>query len=383
MARLGTIDRIAADLVALRAADQFRDLSTRTGIELGSNDYLGLSSHPRLRRAIALAVQEDARVASTGSRLLSGNSYRWEQLETEFAKFVGAEASLYFPSGYAANVGLLSAILRPVDTVFSDNSNHASLIDGIRLSGARKVIFPHLDLGYLEEALRREDGPGEKIIVVESVFSMDGDHSLLPELISLCEQYDAGLIVDEAHTIGVEGEQGSGVTKSLGVAGCMLARVFPCGKALVSMGAFVAGTQTLKDFLINRARTFMFTTALPPYCAAHIREAVKLVADADVERRRLTELGRHLRKRLQVAGFDIGRSDSQIIPLLLGSNEAALGVAAAMNSAHFAVRAIRPPTVPEGASRLRLSLNATLSIPEMDRLVEALVATRESKALPQ
>jgi 8-amino-7-oxononanoate synthase len=212
---------------------------------------------------------------------------------------------------------------------------------------------------------------------------MDGDHSLLPELISLCEQHDAGLIVDEAHTIGVEGEQGSGVTKSLGVPDCILARVFPCGKALASMGAFVAGTQMLKDFLINRARTFMFTTALPPYCAAHIREAVKLAADADVERRRLTELGRYLRKRLQVAGFDIGASDSQIIPLIFGSNEAALAVAAAMNSAHFAVRAIRPPTVPEGTSRLRLSLNATLSIPEMDRLVEALVATRESKALPQ
>ena len=378
-----TIRRITADLAALRAADQFRDLSVRSGIELGSNDYLGLSSHPRLKRAIALALQKDARVASTGSRLLSGNSERWEQLETEFAEFVGAEASLYFPSGYAANIGLLSAVLRPVDTVFSDSSNHASLIDGIRLSGARKMIFPHLDLGFLKEALRLEDGPGEKIVVVESVFSMDGDHAPLPELISLCEQCDAGLIVDEAHTIGVEGEQGRGVTRSAAAAGCMLARVFPCGKALASMGAFVAGSKALKDFLINRARTFIFTTALPPYCAAHVQEAVKLVAEADAERQQLAKLGSYLRKRLQAAGFDIGGSDSQIIPLILGSNEAALAVAAAMNSAHFAVRAIRPPTVPQGTSRLRLSLNATLSIPEMDHLVESLVAARESKAVPQ
>src|SRR6516162_2025613 len=152
------LDRMMAELAALRAADQFRDLTVPAGIQLGSNDYLGLSSHPRLQAAVARTLEEDDRFAATGSRLLSGHHRRWEKLEEEFAAFVGAEAALYFPSGYAANVGLLSAVLKPEDVVFSDASNHASLIDGIRLSRARKVVFPHLGLNSLEDALRRHNG---------------------------------------------------------------------------------------------------------------------------------------------------------------------------------------------------------------------------------
>src|SRR5213594_1679194 len=157
------VNRLADDLQALQAADQLRDLTIPTGMQLGSNDYLGLSTHPKIRAAIRGALDEDGRVCSTGSRLLSGNHERWEQLEDEFAKFVGAEAALYFPSGYAANIGLLTAILKPEDTVFSDAANHASLIDGIHLSRARKVIFPHLNLDFLEDALRREPTHGERI----------------------------------------------------------------------------------------------------------------------------------------------------------------------------------------------------------------------------
>src|SRR5438034_9937458 len=174
--------RLEDELAALRVQDQFRELTIPSGIDLGSNDYLGLSTDPRLKDAIVRAVTCDGRVASTGSRLLSGNSERWEQLEAEFAQFAGTEAALYFPSGYAANVGLLSSILKPTDTVFSDSGNHASLIDGIRLSRARKIVFPHLDLTYLEDALPRSDGHGERIVVVESVFSMDGDRTPLREL---------------------------------------------------------------------------------------------------------------------------------------------------------------------------------------------------------
>src|SRR2546425_11844232 len=171
------LNRLADDLRALQAADQLRDLTIPAGMQLVSNDYLGLSTHPEIKAAIRGALDEDGRVCSTGSRLLSGNHERWEQLEAEFAKFVGAEAALYFPSGYAANIGLLSSILRPEDTVFSDSANHASLIDGIRLSNARKVVFPHLDLDYLEDALRRDTTIGQKVVVVESVFSMEGDHA--------------------------------------------------------------------------------------------------------------------------------------------------------------------------------------------------------------
>ena len=360
------LDRMKADLTALQSADRLRELALPEGVQLGSNDYLGLASHPRLQMAIARAIEEDERFAATGSRLLSGNHPRWEELEAEFAAFAGAEAAVYFSSGYAANVGLLSCILQPEDTVFSDQSNHASLIDGVRLSRARKVIFPHLDVNFLEQSLRGCSTGGRKIVVIESIFSMEGDHAPLDDLIDLCGRYDASLILDEAHSLGVEIKRRPDV----------LATVYPCGKALASMGAFVAGSQTLRDYLINHARSFIFSTALPPYCAAHIQEAIALVSGADAERARLERLSAHLRLKLRAAGFDIGRSDSQIIPIILGADETALRFAAAASAAGFAIRAIRPPTVPEGTARLRVSVNAALSMPDLDRFVETMLAAR-------
>jgi 8-amino-7-oxononanoate synthase len=374
-------ERLKAELAALREQDQFRELSIPAGIDLGSNDYLGLSTHPRLKAAIIKAVSNDSRVASTGSRLLSGNSQRWEELEADFAEFVGAEAALYFPSGYAANIGLLSSVLKRTDTVFSDSANHASIIDGIRLSFARKIVFPHLDLEYLEQAMKRTTATGNRFVVVESVFSMEGDRAPLSDLLDLCKRNDAALIVDEAHSIGVDGPEGRGMISVLGRTEGTLATVHTCGKALASMGAFVAGSRTLRDFLINRARTFIFTTALPPYCAAHVREGLHLARQADVERARLVELSRHFRERLRGAGFSTGASASQIVPLILGSNEAALRFASAVSVAGFAVRAIRPPTVPAGAARLRLSLNATLSFSDLDAVLDALATARESETV--
>src|SRR5690349_2493598 len=194
------LERMAAALSALRAADQLRDLTVARGIPLSSNDYLGLATHPRLKEAIAAALSKDHRAASTGSRLLSGNHERWLQLESTFAEFLGTAAALYFPSGYAANVGLLASCLSAEDVVFSDAANHASIIDGIRLSHARRVIFPHLDLDRLKHELRAVTTSGHKIVVVESIFSMEGDRAPLNELIALCERFDAFLIVDEAHS---------------------------------------------------------------------------------------------------------------------------------------------------------------------------------------
>jgi 8-amino-7-oxononanoate synthase len=373
--------RLEDELAALREQDQFRELAIPVGIDLGSNDYLGLSSDPRLKDAIVRAVKSVGRVASTGSRLLSGNSERWEALEADFAKFVGSEAALYFPSGYAANIGLLTSLLKRTDTVFSDSSNHASIVDGIRLAFARKVVFPHLDLDYLEKAIQRTSGTGDRVVVVESVFSMEGDRAPLQDLMSLCERYDAALIVDEAHSVGVDGPHGRGMMASIGRRDTILATIHPCGKALASMGAFVAGSQTLRDFLVNRARTFIFTTALPPYCAAHIQEALKLVQEANAERMCLRELSDYLRRSLMAAGFNTGASDSQIVPLVLGSNEAALRFAASVSGAGFAVRAIRPPTVPAGTARLRLSLNAKLSFGDLELVTEALVAARDSEVV--
>jgi 8-amino-7-oxononanoate synthase len=205
-------------------------------------------------------------------------------------------------------------------------------------------------------------------VVVESVFSMDGDQAPLDELGELCNKYDASLIVDEAHTVGLNRPLPT-VSR--------LATVYPCGKALASMGAFVAGPRALRDYLVNHARTFIFSTALPPYCAAHVHEAIALVSEADSGRARLRETGHYLRGRLREAGFNIGRSDSQIIPVILGSNETALRFAAAVTAGGFAIRAIRPPTVPTGTARLRVSLNSGLSTADLDRFVDALLAARE------
>jgi len=366
------IERMAARLCALRDADQFRELLVPAGIPLCSNDYLGLATHPRLKEAIARALEQDAQVASTGSRLLSGNHARWEQLESQFADFIGVEAALYFPSGYAANIGLLGSILKVDDTVFSDAANHASLIDGIRLSRANRVVFPHLDMNYLEDALRAQTGSGEKVVVVESIFSMDGDRAPIAQLVGLCERFDASLIIDEAHATGVVGTGGRGLVYAAGRSEHVLATVHTCGKALASMGAFVAGSRTLREFLINHARPFIFTTALPPYCAAHVSEAVVLASQADREREHLANVSEHLRARMRAAGFSVTTSESQIVPLILGSNQTALRFAAALAGAGFAVRAIRPPTVPPGSARLRFSLNATLSTSNIDALMNAL-----------
>jgi 8-amino-7-oxononanoate synthase len=374
--------RLEDELAALREQDQFRELSIPVGIDLGSNDYLGLSSDPRLKEAIIRAVNSDRRVASTGSRLLSGNSERWDALEAEFADFLGTEAALYFPSGYAANIGLLTSLLRRTDTVFSDSSNHASIIDGIRLSFARKVVFPHLNLDYLESAMKRAT-TGQRVVIVESVFSMEGDRAPFPELVGLCDRYNAALIVDEAHSIGVDGPQGRGILASIGRPDSVVASIHTCGKALAAIGAFVAGSRTLRNFLINRARTFIFTTALPPYCAAHIRESLKLASEADAARARLRELSEYLRRNLKAGGFDTGRSDSQIIPLILGTNEEALRFAASVCAAGFAIRAIRPPTVPAGTARLRLSLNAGLSFANLEAVTKALVAARDREVVRQ
>ncbi|HUZ47983.1 MAG TPA: 8-amino-7-oxononanoate synthase [Terriglobia bacterium] len=372
-----TLRRLASELASLQSQSGLRRLARIEGINLFSNDYLGLSRDPRLRDAVAAALAAGLPVASTGSRLLSGNAAVWEELEAEFAGFIGAEAALFFSSGYAANVGLLAALLRPEDTVFSDQSNHASLVDGILLSRARKVIFPHLDLNFLEDALARSSASGgEKFIVVESVFSMDGDRAPLDDLLDLAERFGAELIVDEAHATGVFGPRGRGLVAAAGGARQVLATVHPCGKALALAGGFVCCSETLKQYLVNRARPFIFSTALPPYFAAQIRRAVAIVSEADQERSHLQELAGFLRRELQRGGFDTGRSDSQIVPVILGGNDTAVHYADELCRAGFAVRPIRPPTVPAGTSRLRLSLNANLTTEILEKLASVLASAR-------
>jgi 7-keto-8-aminopelargonate synthetase-like enzyme len=274
-------------------------------------------------------------------------------------------------------VGLLTALLRPEDIVFSDSANHASLIDGIRLAKCQRVIFPHLDLRFLEDKLRSHaSAPGVRAIVVESIFSMEGDRAPLPDLYALATRYGAELIVDEAHATGVCGPRGSGCVADAGLSGRILATVHTCGKALGAAGAFVCGTEDLKRVLINRARTFIFSTGLPPYFASQVSTGMNLGREMDGERAHLAELGGFLRNQLRTSGFDTAASGSQIVPVILGSNAVAIQFAESLRSRGFGVRAIRPPTVPKGTARLRLSLTSKLSKETLSELVAALVQVR-------
>lgn len=374
--------RIDVGLAELASRDQLRRLGTIQGVNLCSNDYLGLSGDPRLRDAVSAALAEGLPVASTGSRLLSGNSEIWEDLESEIARFMGSQAALYFNSGYSANVGVLAALIRPGDVVFSDAANHASLIDGLRLAGARKVVFPHGDMNALERELRAGSSAGQKFIVTESIFSMDGDRAPIADLVALAERYGAELIIDEAHATAVVGPQGRGLVAACGLSDRVLLTIHPCGKALASMGCFVGCSEKLKQYLVNHARTFIFSTALPPYIAAQTRAALRIVAAADRERGDLAALTAFLRARLREAGFDIGKGDTQIVPVFLGENERAVRCAGLLNDAGFGVRPIRPPSVPPGTARLRISLSAKLSPAVLARFVDALVSIREQEQLP-
>ena len=263
-----TLSRLQAELENLRSDNQFRRLGSVSGVNLCSNDYLGLSRDSRLKGVIRSALDQET-VSSTGSRLLSGHHDAWDALEAKLASFVGAEGAVYFSSGYMANLGLFTSIIPPTATVFSDSANHASIIDGIRLARCRKIIFPHGDLDALERALRSTTGPGERFIVSESIFSMDGDCAKLGDVYGLADRYDAGLIIDEAHATGVAGPNGRGLVAARGRPDSVLATLHTCGKALASMGAFIACSETLRQYLINKARSFIFTTALPPYCSAN------------------------------------------------------------------------------------------------------------------
>ena len=363
-------------LRGLEARSQRRSLCEIAGVNLCSNDYLGLAEDERLRAAVMEAVREVPRVGGTGSRLLSGHLRVWDEIEQEFAEFAGTEAALYFGSGYAANMGVLTSLLGKSDTVFSDELNHASLIDGIRLSGARKVIYPHLDLDALERALREQAGTsGRKFVVTETVFSMDGDVVPLRDLVALAERFGAGVIVDEAHATGVHGSSGRGISAEAGVAsgsGVVVAAIHTCGKALASAGAFVCGSAVLKEHLINHARTFIFSTAMPPYMAGQIRAALRLALGMDARRAKLLSGARRLAAGLRALGYDTAGSSTQIVPVVVGGNEEALAAAEFLQQQGFAVRAIRPPTVKPGRARLRFSVTCAIAAGELERLENCL-----------
>jgi 8-amino-7-oxononanoate synthase len=353
--------RVRARLDELDRAGLRRSLRAPSGIDFSSNDYLGLAAHPMLKQRMAAAVCEHG-CGSTGSRLLRGERDCFSAIERRFAQFKGTERSLYFSSGYLANLAVLTTFPESGDVIFSDERNHASLIDGARLSRAKRVIFPHNDAVALAALMRDEACSGQRFIVTESLFSVDGDFAPLAEYAALCGETGAVVIVDEAHAVGIYGERGQGLGEDVFVS------VNTAGKSLGVAGAFVAGREWAIELLAQRARPFIFSTAPPPAVAAALDASLDLIESEPQRRERLLELVSYTRRRLGVA------EGSQIVPIVLGSNERAMAVAEALQHEGFDVRAIRPPTVLEGTARLRISINVNLSERIIDSFVDALCA---------
>ena len=369
-------DRVRARLKGLEQSGLVRTLNPPAGVDLSSNDSLGLANHPRVKAAMAAAIASEG-VGSTGSRLLRSERRRFAALEERFARFKGTERSLYFSSGYLANLAVMTTFAEGDDVIVSDERNHASLIDGIRLSPARREIVAHNDVGAVRRALRAEAGEAgraERFLVVESLFSMDGDEAPLVAYAAACAATGAHLIVDEAHAVGVYGERGTGLIEAHGIADRVFLSINTAGKALGVSGAFVAGPAWAIDYLIQRARPFIFSTAPPPALAAALDASLDVIEGEPQRRALLRATVEKLRARLAAAGVPAGTGSSHIIPIVIGDNAAALAAAEALQAAGFDVRAIRPPTVPPGTARLRLSVNVNLTDDLIDRFVPALAS---------
>lgn len=353
-----------------------RTLRVPQGVDFTSNDYLGLAAHPALTAAMAAAARQDG-CGSGGSRLLRGHRESFARVERAFAAFKGTERSLYFSSGYLANLAVLSTLAERGDRIIADRLNHASLKDGARLSPARAVALPHNDLAALGRLLAAP-GSGHTFVVTESLFSMDGDSPPLGDYAAVCARAGATLIVDEAHAVGLYGRRGTGLIEAAGLDARTVISINTAGKALGVGGAFVAGPEWAVEYLLQRARPFVYSTAPPPAVAAALLASLEVIAGEPERRCRLLSLARYARTRLAAAGFAVVEGDSPIIPLVLGSNQRAVAAAEQLQSRGFDVRAIRPPTVPAGTARLRLSVNAGLTEPVIDALIDALSCLQAS-----
>lgn len=368
--RLG---RFTSTLEGLRARSRGRALEPRLGHDFASNDYLALAASPRMGAAIRAALEQGASVGSGGSRLLRGNDPEHEALEREAAAFFGAPACLFMASGFDANLALFSTLPRRGDLIVYDTLIHASVHAGMQAGKAEAADGGHNDPERVEGAIRawrQAGGKGTPFIAVESIYSMDGDAAPLAELVEIAERHDGFLVVDEAHATGVFGPDGRGLAAPYEGREAVIC-VHTCGKALGVSGALVTGHPALLDFLVNRARPFIYATSPSPLVAAGVREALRILNDEPERRARLSELVTvaegSLRQRLGVPA-----SGSQIIPVLLRSNARASAVAARVRAEGFDCRAIRPPTVPEGTARLRISITLNVDAETVMGLVDSI-----------
>lgn len=349
-------------------------LNGQACINFGSNDYLGLANDPELCRKVMETVAEHG-WGSGASASLTGRSTLHDQLEAKVAAFENTESALLFPTGYAANVGTITTLAGRGDVIFSDAKNHASLIDGCRLSRAEIRIYDHVDVESLRQQLRDANPLRRRLIVTDGLFSMDGNIAPLRELVELAKQYQAILIVDEAHATGVLGAYGRGACEAMGIEDEVPVRVGTFSKALGSIGGFVAGSERLIHWLYNRARSQVFSTALPMAACAASLAAIENVQNEPRRRRELLANAAWLRQQLRAQGWDVADSDQHIIPIVIGAADEALTLSRALLNSGIYVPAIRPPTVAEGESRLRLSLSyhherehCELLVSSLDRL---------------
>jgi len=361
-----------AQLDALAADDRLRALRSRDGLDFSSNDYLGLASSPALHAALTEGVALGLPMGSGGSRLLRGNHEAHELLEVDAARHYRSEAALYLSTGFAANAALFATLPQRGDLIVHDELIHASAHDGMRLSRALCVAATHNDADAFEDAIsgwRRGGGTGRAWIAVESLYSMDGDRAPLAELAAIADAHDAVLIVDEAHATGVFGADGRGLADAL-VRRDNLITLHTCGKALGCEGALICAPRILIDFMINRARPFIFSTAPSPLVAHCVRHAIGVVATQPERRERLNRLVEFAEQLLSPLG--IAATGSQIIPVVIGENDRTMAMAASLQRQGFDIRGIRPPTVPPGTARLRLSLTLNVTESEVEAMVDAL-----------
>ncbi|MDX8493074.1 8-amino-7-oxononanoate synthase [Mesorhizobium sp. VK22B] len=371
------LDRYEASLRGLARKDRLRTLSTRSGLDFASNDYLGLARSKRMTGAVAAALAAGTPVGATGSRLLRGNDPEHEALEAKAACFFGAERALFFGVGYVANFAVLTTLPQKGDLIVLDELVHASAHEGARAGRAEVTAAAHNDAAAVDDAIqawRARGGVGRPWIVVESLYSMDGDRAPLSELIEVADRHDAFLFVDEAHATGVYGPDGRGLAHHLEGRDNVVV-LHTCGKALGASGALVTAPKVLSDYLINRCRPFIYATAPSPLMAVAAATALDIIAEEPDRRERLARLVALAGKRAEDLG--LATSGSQILPIIVGDNRRAMALAQALQAHGFDVRGIRPPTVPEGTARLRISLTLNVGEADVSALFDALAGEWE------
>ena len=338
----------------------------------GAN-YLGLSGEPRVIDAACRAMQEYG-CAAGGSRLISGNMSLHEALERELAQFLGSDAALIFSTGYMANIGVLTTLAGPSDVIVSDELNHASIVDGCRLSRAEVRVFRHNDANDFRRLVASLAGFRRRILIVDGVFSMDGDVACLSDLVPIARQHEMLVILDDAHGIGVLGDDGRGVAQQEAVE--VDVRIGNLGKAMGSFGSFVACSQTMREYFVNRSRSFIFTCALPPSAIAAAREALRLLRSEPTRRETLRERATQLRDGVRRVGYDCGRSNTHIVPLILGDNEVAMRLCEKLLSRGIFAQGIRFPSVPHGTARVRMTPMCSHSANDIACVVDTLAELR-------